>query len=315
MFKNFTPQGLGVSGRQSELIELALTYGFRGMDIDMEETQRRAARSSPEEAGKYIRAADIRCIGFESGLSLDAPADQWQNDVNKLQIVAQAGKTLDLEAAYIMIPAGSNRLAYHEFFEEVQSRLSQLAVLLEQEDIKLAVGFRCGADAAEKFQFEFIRNVEGFLALTRGVNAKNLGLIVDAWNWHVGGGSMEQLTGLAPTQIACVRLANVPDDIESNELKMSDRLLPTPENAVNNVAILKHLKAIKYAGPISVYAHRSAVKGMTREVIVVKTQEAIDALFVAADIPVPPRPIEMIDQNAIMEPIGLGLGDRDDDMM
>ena len=35
MFKNFCPSALGINGRQSELIELALTYAFRGMDVDM----------------------------------------------------------------------------------------------------------------------------------------------------------------------------------------------------------------------------------------------------------------------------------------
>ncbi len=35
MLKNFSPQSLGINGRQSELIELALTYGFTSMDIDM----------------------------------------------------------------------------------------------------------------------------------------------------------------------------------------------------------------------------------------------------------------------------------------
>ena len=35
MYKNLNSWTLGISGRQSELIELALTYGFRGLDIDI----------------------------------------------------------------------------------------------------------------------------------------------------------------------------------------------------------------------------------------------------------------------------------------
>ena len=33
MFKNLSPSALGISGHQSEIIELALTYGFAGMDL------------------------------------------------------------------------------------------------------------------------------------------------------------------------------------------------------------------------------------------------------------------------------------------
>jgi hypothetical protein len=35
MYKNLNTAALGITGRQSELIELALTYGFRGLDLDM----------------------------------------------------------------------------------------------------------------------------------------------------------------------------------------------------------------------------------------------------------------------------------------
>ena len=57
MLKNFSPAALGINGRQSELIELALTYGFTGMDVDMHEMLRRAQRTILEVAAKYLEAA------------------------------------------------------------------------------------------------------------------------------------------------------------------------------------------------------------------------------------------------------------------
>ena len=36
MYRSLNIDTLGVSGRQSELIELALTYRFRGIDVDVE---------------------------------------------------------------------------------------------------------------------------------------------------------------------------------------------------------------------------------------------------------------------------------------
>ena len=35
MYKVLNSKGLGVAGRQNELIELALTHGFQGVEIDM----------------------------------------------------------------------------------------------------------------------------------------------------------------------------------------------------------------------------------------------------------------------------------------
>ncbi len=64
MLKNFSPQSLGINGRQSELIELALTYGFTSMDIDMDEMLRRAQRTNKKDAAKYLEAAKIAIGGF-----------------------------------------------------------------------------------------------------------------------------------------------------------------------------------------------------------------------------------------------------------
>ncbi len=315
MFKNFSPQGLGVSGRQSELIELALTYGFRGLDIDMEDTYRRSLRSTPEDAGRYLRAADIKATGFELSVNIDADSAGWTAELAKLKPIAGLAGKLNIGRAYLTVPAGSTRLAYHEFFEEIQTRIKQLSDLLAAEKLKLALNFQAGADAVAGRQYEFIRNVEGFLALARSVGPKVAGVVVDSWNWYVGGGGLDQLSELDPANIAAVRLGAVPENKETSELKSNDRLLPTPDNVVNNPAIMKHLKSVNYNGPISVFATGEAVRGMTREVIVTKTQEAIDAIYIAAGVPVPPRPGELIDQQSAIEPVILGVGDRVDDDM
>ena len=42
MFRNLSTFGLPLSGRPSELIELALSFGFDGMDVDILDLQKQA---------------------------------------------------------------------------------------------------------------------------------------------------------------------------------------------------------------------------------------------------------------------------------
>ncbi|NQW46258.1 MAG: hypothetical protein HQ464_00665, partial [Planctomycetes bacterium] len=42
MFRNLSTYGLPLSGRPSELIELALSFGFDAMDIDLVDFQQQA---------------------------------------------------------------------------------------------------------------------------------------------------------------------------------------------------------------------------------------------------------------------------------
>ena len=52
MFRNLSTEGLGVSGRQSEIIELALSFGFKGIDLDLVDFQQQVqVNGLPAPAG------------------------------------------------------------------------------------------------------------------------------------------------------------------------------------------------------------------------------------------------------------------------
>ena len=137
MIKNFSPQALGINGRQSELIELALTYAFSGMDVDMSEMLRRSQRSTPEDAAKYLDAAKIKIGGFNLDIDLDADDDAFTSQVVTLHPIADLAKQLGASRCYLRLPAATDRLPYHEYFETQRDRLNQISQALEPRGIKL----------------------------------------------------------------------------------------------------------------------------------------------------------------------------------
>ena len=124
MIKNFAPSALGLNGRQSELIELALTYGFNGLDVDMHEMLRRAQRTSTEDASKYLHAAtDLQIGGFDLGIDLDADEDAFTAQLGGLHPVADLAKQMGATRGYIYAPPATDRLPYHEYFDVQTTRL------------------------------------------------------------------------------------------------------------------------------------------------------------------------------------------------
>ncbi|MEM9589537.1 MAG: sugar phosphate isomerase/epimerase, partial [Planctomycetota bacterium] len=107
MFKNFSPQAMGINGRQSELIELALTYAFRGMDVDMQDMLRRSQRSSVEDATKYLRATEIKIAGFNLGVDLDADDETFTSQVGTLHPLTELAGELGAHCAYVRVPAAT----------------------------------------------------------------------------------------------------------------------------------------------------------------------------------------------------------------
>jgi sugar phosphate isomerase/epimerase len=296
MLKNFAPAALGINGRQSELIELALTYGFNAMDVDLHEMLRRSQRTTTEDATKYLNAAtDLKVGGFNAGVDLDADEDSFIAQVGTLNPIADLAKQLGARCAYVKIPAATDRLPFQEYFDVQRGRLNDIAEVLAGRDIQLAIGFSAGKELAEGKQFPFIRDVEGFLALVNSVSGSNAGFLVDTWDWVVGSGAMDQLSELSVDKIIAVRLGSVSDDSDLAKAKSGERILPQKTGLINHVKLITHLHSIGFDGPVSPTAAGRAYRGQTRESIVQRAQEAVDAISVAAGLEVAPLPKDLIE--------------------
>ncbi|MEM6472112.1 MAG: TIM barrel protein [Planctomycetota bacterium] len=303
MLKNFSPKSLGINGRQSELIELALTYGFSSMDIDMYEMLRRSQRTSPEDAAKFLKAAmgeglgkleQIGCFPLE--IDLDADDDAFTSQVGALHPLAELAESLGATRAAVILPAATDRLPYHEYFENQRGRLSQIADVLAAKGIKLAVGFDATKELPEEKQFDFVRNVEGLIAIVKAVANPNVGFLIDTWDWAVGDGGTDQLGELSGSDIVAVRLGTMADDADPAKATRADCVLPTAEGTLNHVGVVKHLIASGFDGPISPSASSLRYKGQTRENTVKESQEAIDGICQAAGIEVKPLPMDLIEE-------------------
>lgn len=299
MIKNFSPHSLGINGRQTELLELALTYAFNGIDIDMHEMLRRSQRTDVSDAAKYLEAAKksfaIRIGGFDLGVNLDADEDTFTAQVATLHPLAELAKEMGATRGYTFLPAATDRLPYHEYFDVQQTRLKQIADLLAVRNIKLGIGFSAGKELEEGKQFPFIRNVEGFVAAVKGVAADNAGFYIDTWDWVVGDGAMDQLSELTADEIVAVRLTSLRPDSDPSKAHSTERVVPTTDGLLDHVKAIKHLAEIGFTGPVSPGCTGISYKGQTRESIVQRGQEAIDAIFTAAELPVAPLPKDLIE--------------------
>lgn len=296
MLKNFSPAALRINGRQSELIELALTYGFNAMDVDLHETLRRARRTSPEDATKYLNAAeDLSVGGFQLGVDLDADEDAFIRQVAELNPIADLAKQLGARCAYVRLPSATDRLPYNEYFDIQKGRLNDIAEILGDRGVKLAIGFSAGKELAGKKQFPFIQNVEGCLALINSITGSNVGCLLDTWDWVMGGGAMDQISELGVDRIVAVRLGSLPADVDPATATSDDRVLPEKSGLLNHVKVVAHLKAIGFRGPLSPSASSKAYRGQTRESIVQRAQEAIDEICREAGVKVAPLPKDLIE--------------------
>jgi sugar phosphate isomerase/epimerase len=289
MYKNLAPQAIGVSGRQSELVEMALTYGFKGIDLDMREFMRKVANRGLDAAGRYIRSAQVR-LGFHvSGFELPVRwADDeavYKQDLDKLPQAAEVARSLGATGCYTYVLPGSDGLPYHENFSFHQQRLGPVADVLAKQGIKLGLGFYSTPGRRKNKKFEFIHEVEPFLTLVKTLGVSNVAAVIDLWHWHFGGGTLEQIKELKREQIANLRLADAAEETDAATQTDEQRLLPGKGGVIDAAGFLRILGEMEFDGPVTAHANvRLATSGLTRDRIVRLAGEAVDTVWKEAGL-------------------------------
>jgi sugar phosphate isomerase/epimerase len=291
MYKNLNPASLGVSGRQSELIELTLTYGFRGLDLDAADLLRRATLQGTEEASKYIRSAKIKIGGWTLPVQLGADDGVFQSEIERLSLTAETARKAGFTYATIDLQPASDKLPYHENFERHRQRLSKVGDVLAGTGLRLGVGLKAAPEFRRDRVYPFIHKAEELVALIRTVNHTHVGLALDTWNWQIGGGGNDTLADVKGKQIVSVTIADVPADADPAAIDVSQRLLPTDETIPQHAGLIATLAERKCDGPVTLLPAPRHVAGMSRDQAIDKCASLLEQLWLQAGLSKPSRPV------------------------
>ena len=289
MYKNLNPASLGIAGRQSELIEMALTYGFRGFDLDAADLLKRATLQGAEEAGKYIRSAKIKIGGWSLPVQFGADDGVFQLEIERLSLVSETARKLGFSYATIELDPASDKLPYHENFERHRQRLSQVGDVLAGLGLRLGVGIKATLEARRDRVYPFIHKAEELVTLIRTVNHTHVGLVVDTWSWRLGGSGTEALGDVSGKQIVSVTIADVPPDADLAAIGGTQRLLPTAETVPQYVSLVGTLAERKYDGPVTLLPGPRQVGGMSRDHLVEKCASLLEQMWLQAGLAKPSR--------------------------
>lgn len=277
-------QGLGVSGRQNELIELALTHKFDGVEVDMEDLVGRHDTLGKEFACQFLQSANIDVGTFALPLKIGATDPDYASFMKKLETIGDLASTLGGKRCYVLIEPHSNTDSFQENFEKHRSRLHEIGEKLAEYNIRLGLALQAAKAKTAKGEYKFIQTAEELLTLVKMVGHPNVGLCLDSWQWVVGGGAMDQVADLDPKTITEFRMADVSDKADLSAIKLSDRVLPGDAADSISVKMINHLLDAGYDGPLSVATDLGMFAGVAREVVVGKLSERLDRLIAREDL-------------------------------
>jgi sugar phosphate isomerase/epimerase len=281
MYKNLSPTAIGILGRQSELVEIALTHRFKGLEVDISDLIRRAQASSVAQACRYLCSAPIKIGGFELPIRWEGDEKEFQDDMAKMATLLEICQTLRADRCYTTIRPTSDLRPFHENFQFHVHRLQKVADALAGAGVKLGLSLVPTQAERSDGGFQFIHQVDPLLLLVQTIQRPNVGVLLDVWNWWVGGGDLEKLRALSGEQVVSVRLADLPAGVEPSAATLEQRLMPG-EGVLDLAAAVALLDELGYDGPVALAPHPGLFKGQTRESIVSRASAVLDTLLESA---------------------------------
>lgn len=302
MYKNLNPDVLGVVAvRQSELIELTLSYGFAGFTIDLSDFESQVKHGSLEHTGRLIASAKLSLGAFELPIDSSGNDEAFATEKGRLIRLAAAASQIGAEICRITIPAANDSRPYQEQFEFCRKRLTEIAKILAAHDLRLAVGFESTADARSGAAYQFLHTFDELVKLVENAGEPNVGLCLDTWHWHTAGGDASQLAEIPADKVFAVDLADSTEPAGNDSVDESARRLPGEGGHIDTVAVLKWLAENDFAGPITPVPSPESFGEEKREEILKHTSRALLRQWIEAglsDEEMPPdeKPPEATDE-------------------
>jgi sugar phosphate isomerase/epimerase len=284
MFKNLSTDGVGVSGRQSEIIELALSFGFKGVDLDLLDFREQVKVHGLPHARRLLDSARLKIGTFRLPLTWDDSDETYQAGLRTLPELLDLAAGIGAKRAVTTIAPANDVRPYHENFEFHRRRLAEIGERLAADGMQLGIEFVASANARKNRAFQFIHSFDAVVMLVNMVRAPNVGAVIDPWQILAAGSRLDEIRKLSADRIVAVSLSDAPADVDPTALGESDRLLPGETGKIDSAALLTMLAEIGFDGPVSPRAHRNRLVGLRRDQIVKLAGERVDQAWKAANL-------------------------------
>jgi sugar phosphate isomerase/epimerase len=284
MYRSLDPAALGISGRQSEIIELALTFGYRGLVLDLPELLKRVEERGVEQATRFLTSAQLNVGGFELPNTWREDEETFKSNLGSLAASANAAASAGVTVCHATVMPGTDYYPYHENFGIHRKRLAEIADVLAPHNVRLALDFLAAPSYREGLEFQFIADAEAMVLLLQAIGSSNVGLALDSWNWHFGGGTADLIQTMGAKQVITFSIADAIAGTTREGLTEEHRVMPSEEGIVDIGSMLELLRDAEFAGPVTLTPHPNCFADMKRDAVVQDCRSVFDRLWTAAGL-------------------------------
>ena len=276
MFRNLSPGAIGIQLPFTEALDLAHRTGWEGMDLPTSEALQLADQRGTEAVSELYAQSGLRVGGW--GLPLNWREPYEKSALETLKRQAALAQKLDSTRCYTWLLPFSDQRPFRENFAFHVEQIQPIAEILAEHGCSLGLEFIGPRSMRASHRYGFIYTIEGMLSLAAAIGP-NVGLLVDAWHWHTGLGTLSDLYTLRLEDVVYVHINDAPADLPIDQLIDNKRALPGVTGVIDLKGFLSALGELGYNGPVTPEPFDSSLATLSPEEASIRTLTALNSVM------------------------------------
>ena len=278
MYRSFSSELMGFPDRSlRDDIPLALKYGYEGVNFDI---KKEYSTISPSEFKELLAKNNLKNGGFGLPVEFRESVETYEADFKLLRSYCKFAKETESARCTTWIPPYSDSLDYTSNFKLHLERLSPVAKLLEEYDIRLGLEFMGPPSIRQGKKYQFIHDLDGLMELLDAIGTSNLGYLLDVWHWDLAGQVFEDFKKISGSEkIVSAHINDAPRGFTREEQENHQRELPGATGVLRIGEFMKALENFKYDGPVLVEPFSKSLMAMDFEDAVKATKTSMDKVW------------------------------------
>src|SRR5580698_3072769 len=272
--------GVPIGGNLSwlEFARLASSTGFGGVDVMLQQ----AMNDGVERTRKMLDELRLRPAFVSLPVEYRKDDAAFRLGLKKLEEAAPFCSAIGCPRlmTYLM---PSSETPKDELRRLYKKRLSDCASVLAGSHCRLGLEFLGPANFRTQFPHEFIWKMNEMLEFAKECGS-NVGLTLDAWHWHLAGGTVPDILAAGKERIVVVHFDDAPA-LPADQIRDNQRLLPG-EGVIDLTGFLQALEKIGYEDSLSVEVFGRGLKEMPPAESAKLCLDSSVAVFKKAGVPI-----------------------------
>jgi sugar phosphate isomerase/epimerase len=268
----------------AEAAALAGEAGFAAVDLPMEELVDSPGGATPASVEAVLDAAGVRAGGWWLPVEFREDEDTYRAGLEVLARAAPLAERLGSPWCNTWLWPFHDELDYASNLKLHVERLKPVAATLADHGCVLGIEYVGPKTLRAGHPYEFVSTMAETFDLIDGIGEKNVGVVLDCWQWYASHGTAEELTALRPGQVTYVHLNDAPLGLEPDEQIDDQRMLPGATGVIDVKTFLDAITAIGFAGPVAVEPFNAELNAMEPHARVRVAKESMDETLRAAGV-------------------------------